>query len=44
MSQNNVVTPKKDEGIPILIPEESILEGFIKTRKSGFLLFHVQPT
>lgn len=34
MSQNNVVTPKKDEGIPILIPEESILEGFIKTRKS----------
>jgi cytoskeletal protein CcmA (bactofilin family) len=34
MSQNNNVTPKKDEGIPILIPEESILEGFIKTRKS----------
>jgi cytoskeletal protein CcmA (bactofilin family) len=25
---------KKDDGIPILIPEESILEGFIKTRKS----------
>ncbi len=34
MSQSNNIPPKKDEGIPILIPEESILEGFIKTRKS----------
>jgi cytoskeletal protein CcmA (bactofilin family) len=34
MAQNNGITTKRDEGIPILIPEESILEGFIKTRKS----------
>ena len=34
MAQNNPVTMKRDDGIPILIPEESILEGFIKTRKS----------
>jgi cytoskeletal protein CcmA (bactofilin family) len=27
-------TLRRDEGIPILIPEESVLEGFIKTRKS----------
>ncbi len=34
MAQSNGIAPKRDEGIPILIPEESILEGFIKTRKS----------
>jgi cytoskeletal protein CcmA (bactofilin family) len=34
MGQSNGLTPKRDEGIPILIPEESILEGFIKTKKS----------
>ena len=34
MAQNNGTIPKRDEGIPILIPEESILEGFIKTKKS----------
>ncbi len=34
MAQNNPVTMRRDDGIPILIPEESILEGFIKTRKS----------
>lgn len=32
---NNTTSPiKKDEGMPILIPEESFLEGFIKTKKS----------
>ena len=34
MAQSNGLTPKRDEGIPILIPEESILEGYIKTKKS----------
>ncbi len=31
---NNGNSTIKDRGIPILIPEESILEGFIKTKKS----------
>ena len=32
---NNIANgQKKEEGMPILIPEESILEGFIKTKKS----------
>ena len=30
----NTNTQKKEEGMPILIPEDSILEGFIKTKKS----------
>ncbi len=34
MSQGNGFTSNRDDGIPILIPEESILEGFIKTRKA----------
>jgi cytoskeletal protein CcmA (bactofilin family) len=31
---NNGNPPNREKGIPILIPEESILEGFIKTKKS----------
>jgi cytoskeletal protein CcmA (bactofilin family) len=31
---NNGNPPSREKGIPILIPEESILEGFIKTKKS----------
>ncbi|MEI7828797.1 MAG: polymer-forming cytoskeletal protein [Prolixibacteraceae bacterium] len=34
MAIGNSITQKRDEGIPILIPEESVLEGFIKTKKS----------
>jgi cytoskeletal protein CcmA (bactofilin family) len=34
MAIMNLSTPSRNEGIPILIPEESVLEGFIKTRKS----------
>jgi cytoskeletal protein CcmA (bactofilin family) len=34
MAIMNNSTPGRDNGIPILIPEESILEGYIKTRKS----------
>jgi cytoskeletal protein CcmA (bactofilin family) len=34
MAQSDGFTVKRDDGIPILIPDESILEGFIKTRKS----------
>lgn len=34
MSIGNGSPQKRDDGIPILIPEDSVLEGFIKTKKS----------
>ena len=34
LTNSSINGQKKEEGMPILIPEDSILEGFIKTKKS----------